>query len=133
MTDAHVKFQDMEYVRLFLDEMKEQFAKHIEELKAAKTFEEYKQCFTEEQVKIETSRCLSCGASVVDPVACIGCGICTTKCAFDAIHLERTHPNASNMVPSEQRMVELAKYLPKRVTKIATRAVKDAVAKVTDR
>ncbi len=99
----------------------------------AKTFEEYKQCFTEEQVKIETSRCLSCGASVVDPVACIGCGICTTKCAFDAIHLERTHPNASNMVPSEQRMVELAKYLPKRVTKIATRAVKDAVAKVTDR
>ena len=30
-------------------------------------------------------------------------------------------------------MVELAKYLPKRVTKIATRAVKDAVAKVTDR
>jgi M3 family oligoendopeptidase len=40
MTEAHVKFQDMEYVRLSLDEMKEQFAKHIEELKAAKTFEE---------------------------------------------------------------------------------------------
>ena len=33
MTEAHVKFQDMEYVRLSLDEMKEQFAKHIEELK----------------------------------------------------------------------------------------------------
>ncbi len=72
----------------------------------AKTFEEYKQCFTEEQVKIETSRCLSCGASVVDPVACIGCGICTTKCSFDAIHLERSRlSSASPNWPSTCRSV----------------------------
>ena len=45
--------------------------------------------FTEEQVKTETARCLGCGASVVDPNKCIGCGICTTKCEFDAIHLFR--------------------------------------------
>ena len=115
------------------DNSKRQKPALVTGIDTAKTFEEYKQCFTEEQVKIETSRCLSCGASVVDPVACIGCGICTTKCSFDAIHLERTHPGRSNMVPSEQRIPELAKYLPKRVTKIATRAVKDAVAKVTDR
>ncbi|MBP5272592.1 MAG: pyridine nucleotide-disulfide oxidoreductase, partial [Clostridia bacterium] len=115
------------------DNSKRQKPELVTGIDTAKTFEEYKQCFTEEQVKIETSRCLSCGASVVDPVACIGCGVCTTKCAFDAIHLERTHPNASHLVPSEQRMVELAKYLPKRVTKIATRAVKDAVKNVTNR
>ena len=39
--------------------------------------------FTEEQVKAETARCLGCGASVVDPNKCIGCGICTTKCEFE--------------------------------------------------
>ncbi len=55
----------------------------------AKTFRDLSQSLTEEQVKKETSRCLSCGASVVDPNKCIGCGICTTKCMFDAIHLHR--------------------------------------------
>ena len=46
---------------------------------------------TEEQVKTETTRCLGCGASVVDPNKCIGCGICTTKCKFDAIRLEKVN------------------------------------------
>ena len=55
----------------------------------AKTFRDLSQSLTEEQVKKETSRCLSCGASVVDPNKCIGCGVCTTKCMFDAIHLHR--------------------------------------------
>ena len=48
----------------------------------AKTFRDLSHSLTEEQVKKETSRCLSCGASVVDPNKCIGCGICTTKCIF---------------------------------------------------
>ena len=43
--------------------------------------------FTEEQVKQETSRCLSCGRAIVDQNICIGCGLCTTRCKFDAIHL----------------------------------------------
>jgi ferredoxin len=43
--------------------------------------------FTEEQVKKETARCLGCGATKVDEYLCIGCGLCTTKCKFDAIHL----------------------------------------------
>ena len=30
---------------------------------------------------------LAAGASIVDENKCIGCGLCTTKCAFDAIHL----------------------------------------------
>lgn len=46
---------------------------------------------TEEQIKIETSRCLGCGAARIDPNICIGCGLCTTRCKFDAIHLSRDH------------------------------------------
>ncbi len=69
-----------------------------------RSFRDAKLPFTEEQVKIETSRCLSCGASVVDENKCIGCGICTTKCAFDAIRLHREHPECSKMVTSEDKL-----------------------------
>lgn len=69
-----------------------------------RSFRDAKLPFTEEQVKIETSRCLSCGASVVDENKCIGCGICTTKCAFDAISLHREHPECSKMVRSEDKL-----------------------------
>ena len=70
----------------------------------AKTFRDLSQSLSEEQVKKETSRCLSCGASVVDPNKCIGCGICTTKCMFDAIHLHRGLPGASVMHTSEEKL-----------------------------
>ena len=60
--------------------------------------------FTEEQVKAETARCLGCGASVVDPNKCIGCGVCTTKCAFNAIRLHREHPECSTMIVSEKKI-----------------------------
>ena len=81
-------------------------------------FEEYHLTLTEEQVKKETARCLGCGASVVDPGKCIGCGICTTKCAFDAIHLHREHPECSTMVKSEDKMGALLPYMIKRGFKI---------------
>ncbi len=55
----------------------------------AKTFRDDRKTFTEEQVKKETARCLSCGASFVDPNKCLGCGVCTTRCKFDAIHLRK--------------------------------------------
>ena len=29
--------------------------------------------------------------AVVDEFMCVGCGVCTTKCRFDAIHLEKIH------------------------------------------
>ena len=35
---------------------------------------------------------------------CIGCGVCTTKCAFDAISLHREHPGCSEMVKSEDKL-----------------------------
>ena len=81
-------------------------------------FEEYHGTLTEEQVKKETARCLSCGASVVDENRCIGCGICTTKCAFDAIHLHREHPEASVMRSSENKFDGILPYVIKRGGKI---------------
>ena len=53
----------------------------------ARSFSDTHMTFTEEQVKKETARCLGCGATKVDEYLCIGCGLCTTKCKFDAIHL----------------------------------------------
>ncbi|PKL23522.1 MAG: pyridine nucleotide-disulfide oxidoreductase [Spirochaetae bacterium HGW-Spirochaetae-3] len=53
------------------------------------TFRDLRGTLSEEQVKKETERCLGCGASIVDEYMCVGCGICTTKCQFDAIQLVR--------------------------------------------
>ena len=83
-----------------------------------KTFKDGRVAFTEEQVKAETARCLGCGASIVDPNKCIGCGLCTTKCAFDAIHLDRDRPECSTMVKYEQKLPSLGKYALKRAIKI---------------
>jgi NADPH-dependent glutamate synthase beta subunit-like oxidoreductase len=69
-----------------------------------KSFRDARVTFTEEQVKAETARCLSCGASVVDPNKCIGCGVCTTRCEFGAIKLHRERPECSNMIPSEKKL-----------------------------
>lgn len=73
---------------------------------------------TEEQVYAEASRCLKCGASVVDENKCIGCGVCTTKCEFDAIKLHRTHPECTHMVPSEDKFKEIGAYAIKRGLKV---------------
>ena len=55
----------------------------------ALTFRDDRCTFTEAQVKAETARCLGCGQSFVDPNKCLGCGVCTTRCKFDAIHLKK--------------------------------------------
>ena len=84
----------------------------------AKTFRDLSQSLSEEQVKKETSRCLSCGASVVDPNKCIGCGICTTKCMFDAIHLHRGLPGASVMHTSEEKLKYILPNMVKQSIKV---------------
>jgi NADPH-dependent glutamate synthase beta subunit-like oxidoreductase/Fe-S-cluster-containing hydrogenase component 2 len=89
-----------------------------------KTFKDGRVAFTEEQVKAETARCLGCGASVVDPNKCIGCGICTTRCAFDAIHLHRDLPECSTMRSAEDKMKGILPYMIKR--KIRIRRAKKA-------
>ncbi len=83
-----------------------------------KTFKDGRVAFTEEQVKAETARCLGCGASVVDPNKCIGCGICTTRCAFDAIHLHRDLPECSTMRSAEDKMKGILPYMIKRNIRI---------------
>lgn len=50
-------------------------------------------------------KCLGCGVTRVDPRRCIGCGICTTRCMFGAIRLERSHPEFENYVPYEKAKI----------------------------
>ena len=54
------------------------------------------------------------GKVVRDTNKCIGCGICTTKCEFDAIHLTRDLPDASRMWKSEDKLKAIAPYALKR-------------------
>ena len=99
------------------DTAKRQFAEPTKK-DSKLSFRDYSGTLTEEQVKIETARCLGCGASIVDPNKCIGCGICTTKCEFDAIHLVRDHPNASTMRSTDEKFKYILPYAGKRAFKI---------------
>ncbi|RKD31889.1 FAD-dependent oxidoreductase [Lacrimispora algidixylanolytica] len=83
--------------------------------------------FTEEQLKKETERCLGCGAVEIDNYMCIGCGMCTTKCKFDAIHLERIY----NTVPNtyEKLPVKIATNAIVRTGKIAATTLKESVSR----
>ncbi|MCI8484312.1 MAG: FAD-dependent oxidoreductase [Lachnospiraceae bacterium] len=83
------------------------------------SFRDAHKTLTEEQVHLEAGRCLSCGASVVDENKCIGCGICTTKCEFDAIHLHRDHPECSKMSRSEDKFKEIGAYMAGKAAKTA--------------
>ncbi len=74
------------------------------------SFRDGKAVFSEEQVRTETARCLSCGASIVDENRCVGCGLCTTRCEFDAIHLHRDNPECSTMRKSEDKLKYILPY-----------------------
>lgn len=95
----------------------------------AKSFDDDRLLFTEEQVKKEAARCLGCGATVVDVNRCIGCGLCTTRCEFDAIHLSRDLPEASTMCTAEDKMKLIAPYMAKRAGKIAIKEMKNKFKK----
>ena len=87
----------------------------------AKTFSDARVTFTEEQVRKETARCLGCGATKVDPYLCVGCGICTTRCKFDAIHLKKVrdwHADSFETMP-----IKAAAGLVKKAGNIVKRAV----------
>ena len=75
----------------------------------AKTFADARETFTEEQVRKETARCL-------------GCGLCTTKCKFDAIHLKKVrdwHAGTFETMP-----IKVAEGLVKRAGGLVKNAVK---------
>lgn len=92
-----------------------------ESIDAKKSFRDAHKTLTEEQVKIETARCLGCGASVVDPNKCLGCGVCTTKCEFDAIKLHRDHPDCTRMRKAEEKFNYIIPYALKRTARIITK------------
>ena len=85
---------------------------------AKESFRDLRSTFTEEQVKTEAARCLGCGATVVDENKCIGCGLCTTRCEFDAIHLSRDLPAMSTMRKAEDKLKGILPYALKRAIKI---------------
>lgn len=90
---------------------------HVDGKQSKKTFSDLRGIFTEEQVRKETERCLGCGATVVDEFMCVGCGMCTTKCKFDAIKLVRVRDEAG--VDFDDLKKTIIKYALKRKVKIA--------------
>ncbi len=86
------------------------------------TFKDTRATFTEEQMELETSRCLGCGAAKVDTYMCIGCGQCTTKCKFDAIKLVRNEKTVEGKV-YEKLPIEMAKHAIKRAGKIIIKPI----------
>ena len=86
------------------------------------SFKDNRQTFTEEQLKKETARCLGCGASVVDPNKCLGCGICTTRCKFDAIHLRKRTNVESIEYPTRKKV--LPEFRAERQQKIQIRKLR---------
>lgn len=85
---------------------------------AKESFRDLRSTFTEEQVRTEAARCLGCGATVVDENKCIGCGLCTTRCEFDAIHLSRDLPEMSTMRKAEDKLKGILPYALRRAVKI---------------
>ena len=89
----------------------------------AATFRDDRKTFTEDQLRKETARCLGCGASFVDPNKCLGCGVCTTRCKFDAIHL-RKRTNVESIEYFDRPKV-LPAFIEERQRKIAIRKMRD--------
>lgn len=90
------------------------------------SYEDDRCTFTEEQMQKETQRCLGCGAVQLNQEMCIGCGQCTTKCKFDAIHLEKKYHVEYNTF--EGIPLKMTPNMIKRVGRIAARSVKDAIS-----
>lgn len=97
------------------------------EKKAEEIFRDLRGTFTEEQMRKETERCLGCGATVVDEYMCVGCGQCTTKCKFDAIHLERVYDGEG--VKFLDMKPVIVKQMVKRQGKMAAKKVKHIFTK----
>lgn len=108
---------------------------HTDAKESKETFRDLRGTFTEEQVKKETERCLGCGATVTDEFLCVGCGVCTTKCKYDAIKLVRKYDKVN---PEFKDMKStIVKYALKRKVKIAVkkpvRALKSAFSSKKDK
>ena len=103
------------------DKTVRQKTEHVSGKESKKTFRDLRGTLTEEQIKKETERCLSCGATKTDEYLCVGCGACTLKCKFDAIKLERVYDVKGYEIEA----------LPKAVLKkVASRKIKIMAKKI---
>lgn len=109
------------------DRLPRQRVLHVDGSKSKETFTDLRVTFTEEQIKKETERCLACGATIVDQYQCVGCGVCTTKCKFDAISLVRKY-DASGVEFKDMKSTVI-KHVIKRQGKIAMKNVKKLFSK----
>ena len=69
----------------------------------------------------ETARCLGCGVTKVDEYMCIGCGLCTTRCKFDAIKLKKVRNWEAGSF--ETMPIKVAEGLVKRTGGIVRKAI----------
>ena len=91
-----------------------------------KTYKDTRVTFTEEQLKKETARCLGCGKVILDEDQCVGCGLCTTRCKFDAIHLVKKY-DTDLCLTEDLPMLAMARY-GERMDAIAAREAAEAEA-----
>lgn len=119
---------DKENLRLEgYDNIPRQRVSHIDGKMSKKTFKDLRHTFTEEQIKMETKRCLDCGATTTDQYQCIGCGACTTRCKFDAISLIRKYD--AQGVPIDKLKPIIVRTIIKRKVVITARKVKKLFTK----
>lgn len=105
------------------DRITRQGAQQVLQGVSKNSFEDFRPTFTEEQMKLETSRCIGCGATAVDEFTCVGCGQCTTKCKFDAISLVRTYDSGG--AAYEELKPIILKTIVKRQGKILAKNIKN--------
>ena len=61
---------------------------------------------------------------------CVGCGVCTTKCKFDAIHLEKVRDHKGT--PYFQTLGHAAGYAGKRYGKLLAKTIAKPFSKNED-
>ena len=90
-----------------------------------KSFKDTRGTFTEEQLKKETERCLGCGAVQIDQLICVGCGMCVSKCKFEAVKLIKKYDAHGTVF--EKLPIKMAPNIIKRVARASVRRIKDTV------
>ena len=110
------------------DRLPRQRPLHVEGSESKVTFKDLRGIFTEEEIKKETKRCLGCGAVVVDQYQCVGCGMCTIRCKFDAISLIRKYDSSG--LEFKDMKPAVIKHVIKRQGRIAVKRVRKSVKSI---
>ncbi|ENK1243897.1 FAD-dependent oxidoreductase [Clostridium sporogenes] len=113
------------------DRLPRQRPLHVEGNESKVTFKDLRGTFTEEEIEKETKRCLGCGAVVVDQYQCVGCGMCTIRCKFDAISLIRKYDSSG--LEFKDMKPAVIKHVIKRQGRIAVKSVRKSVKSIFSR